>query len=183
MKKLETLRLIAFLKHLNTDTEKPLVAADIQASVEGMIATAKLDGQHLETWYVLHSSEFSDFELSEKDEPSFYFIGGETFAVHYSAEQDYFENLNPKPKPKMKKPTKGKTPFTLENLDLIIEEHTRQVKLLHMSLVYNDKPHAVNLAKQREAKANVEAIEAGLSILVFGHVNASFTECLNTLNK
>jgi hypothetical protein len=82
----------------------------------------------------------------------------------------------------MPKAPKSKIPFTLENLDLIIEAHTRQVKVLNMSLVYNGKPHAVNLAKYREAKANIEAIEAGLSILVFGFTGATFSQCLDALN-
>ena len=83
----------------------------------------------------------------------------------------------------MPKALKSKIPFTLENLDLIIEAYDRQVKLRNMSLVYNDEPLAVSLAKYREAKANIEAIEAGLSILVFGFTGATFSQCLDALNR
>ena len=97
MNTLPTSRLLAFLKHLNADVSKilkPITARDVKAKVDGIICTAVLDGQHRETWIVLHSSEFSDFELNADDNAEFYFVAGETFAVFYSANQDYFENLN-----------------------------------------------------------------------------------------
>ena len=78
---------------------------------------------------------------------------------------------------------KPKTPFTLENLDLIIEAHDRQSRLCNM---YKGNgfafPIEKDLRKYREAKANVEAIEAGLSILVFGFTGATFSQCLDALN-
>jgi hypothetical protein len=94
MSKLDTARLIAFLKYLNADSSEQIFAKDIKARVDGTVVTAILDGQHRETWIVLHSSEFSEYELREEDNASFYFVAGETFAVYYSENQDYFENLN-----------------------------------------------------------------------------------------
>jgi hypothetical protein len=79
----------------------------------------------------------------------------------------------------MSKAPKSKIPFTLENLDLIIEAHDRQVKLRNM---YKGNPVKFDIVKYREAKANVEAIEAGLSILVFGFTGANFSQCLDALN-
>jgi len=71
--------------------------------------------------------------------------------------------------------TKPKTPFTLENLDVITEAYFRQIELRNRS-VYASRAYT-------KAEANIDAIEAGLSILVFGFTGASFTECLDALNR
>ena len=84
----------------------------------------------------------------------------------------------------MPKAPKSKIPFTLENLDLIIEAYDRQSRLCNMFKGNGFAfPIEKDLSKYREAKANVEAVEAGLSILVFGFTGASFTECLDALNR
>jgi hypothetical protein len=86
-------RLDAFLKYLNADRSEPITADAIQARVEGLTVTAKLDGQHRECWAVIHSSEFDAYELTESDRATFVYVEGKTFAVFYSENQDYFENL------------------------------------------------------------------------------------------
>jgi hypothetical protein len=78
----------------------------------------------------------------------------------------------------MKTAPKSKTWFTLENLDLIIEAHERQVKLRNM---YKGNPLKFDLVKCREAQENIDAIEAALSILVFGSTGFTFNQCLDVV--
>jgi hypothetical protein len=64
---------------------------------------------------------------------------------------------------------KTKIPFTLENFAEIEKAYTRQVELRGLA-----KFNSRNYVK---AEKTIEAIEAGLSILLFGNDSKSFNEC------
>jgi CO dehydrogenase/acetyl-CoA synthase gamma subunit (corrinoid Fe-S protein) len=68
-----------------------------------------------------------------------------------------------------------KTPFTLENRDIIESVYLDQVAIRNNSK-FGSK-------KFTEAEKNIDAIESAFSILVFGTTDKSFSECLEQLDS